>query len=347
VRMAYPGGLLRGGVAPFCFRILTPALARVIPVRLPVAFELINQGALWAAGVIVYRLLRARGLRRETALVGPCVLILSGFTKFVLWYRFGVDPLALLGIVAVAWALAERRFMVAALLATIAALEKEAILLLAPFAYGELRALSRLRNHPFRRVLAATILWSGAIVVSFVLRTSISHTSGRGTVGIIAGMARVRLSHAPRSFCELVLAVPKTFGAIPLLILLARRRSWIIVQKEPYAAVTIGILLLAGIFGATDYERVYFLAVLFVLIIFLPLLEERPLSSAQLAVAVAAHLSLLDVFSRPDFMDFQRWFMAQAQWFDIAEYATKVVLWTVVLKVAGLGRDRQEPRLAP
>jgi hypothetical protein len=165
-RMAAKGGLLNGGLAPFCFRILTPAVAQLVPMRLALSFELINQLSLWTAGTLVYWLLRARGLRHDTALVGPCVLILSSFSKFVLWYRFGVDQLALLAIVAVAWALAERRVVVSVLLATVAVLGKESILLVAPFAYGELQNAPHVRRTIANRVLATLAFWATPIADS-------------------------------------------------------------------------------------------------------------------------------------------------------------------------------------
>jgi hypothetical protein len=335
-RMAAKGGLLSGGLAPFCFRILTPAVARLVPLRLAVSFELINQVSLWAAGTLVYRLLRARGLRPETALVGPCVLIVSSFAKFVLWYRFGVDQLALLAVVAVAWALAERRIVVAALLATVAVLGKESILLVAPFAYGELRSAPRVRRNLAHRVLATLAFWATPIVGFVVSRATIPHSAGEGIAQTISGWARTRLG-SPKALCELTLAVPKTFGVMPLLMVLSWRRTLAIVRKEPYAAATVVTFLLAGIFGASDYERVYFLAIPFVLMICLPLLEEWQLSPKEVVAMVAAHVSLLDVFSPPTFLDLPRWFMTNAQWPDLAEYAAKVALWAVVLKLVGIG----------
>jgi hypothetical protein len=59
---------------------------------------------------------------------------------------------------------------------------------------------------------------------------------------------------------------------------------------------------------------------------------------------VAAHVSLLDVFSPPTFLDLPRWFMTNTQWPDLAEYAAKVALWTVVLKLVGIGRASMPAR---
>src|SRR4029079_9441046 len=136
---------------------------------------------------------------------GPCVLILSSFSKFVLWYRFGVDQLALLAVVAVAWALAERRIVVAVLLAAAAVLGKESILLVAPFAYGELRNAPRVRGNLALRVLATLAFWAPAIVGFVVLRATIPHSAGEGIARTISNWAQARLA-SPKAFCELTLA---------------------------------------------------------------------------------------------------------------------------------------------
>jgi hypothetical protein len=67
------------------------------------------------------------------------------------------------------------------------------------------------------------------------------------------------------------------------------------------------------------------------------LLEKSQLSPKEVVAMVAAHVSLLDVFSPPTFMNLPRWFMTNAQWPDMVEYTAKVVLWTVVLKLVGIG----------
>ena len=47
-----------------------------------------------------------------------------------------------------------------------------------------------------------------------------------GVIATISALGSARL-HSPKAFWEIVLAVPKTFGAIPLILLLSGRRSWL------------------------------------------------------------------------------------------------------------------------
>jgi hypothetical protein len=329
VRMA-SGHLLAGGRAPLCFRVLTPAIASVLPLPLPAAFELLNQVSLWCAGIAVYYLLRARGLSRDVALAGSALLILSAFSKFVVWYRFGVDQVAILGICAVVWATAERRFVLAAGLATVAAFGKESIILLAPFTYGELRSSTRFSNRPTSRFVATVLLWLGALVVVVILRSMIPQRSGGGVLATIHRWAGLRLA-SPKAYVEMVLALPKTFGAIPLVLVILWRRTWLALRAEAYASVTIAVFVLAGIFGASDYERVYFLAFPLVGIVCARLIAGAHPTLAQVAVFVLAQVSLLDVFARPDFMDLPRWFMVNTAWSDLAYFGSKVLLWTIAL----------------
>jgi hypothetical protein len=332
--MASEGGLFAGGTAPFCFRILTPAIARALPLSLPAAFELLNQASIWCAAMLVYRLLRRRGFSPSVALAGPCLLILSAFTKFVVWYRFGVDQLGLLGITAVSWAIVERRFKTAALFASIAVLGKESVLLLAPFLYGELSAPEGSRHPRIRRLFVTLALWLAPLSVFVALRLRIRCDGGAGIVGTIFQWASVRLQ-SPKATFEMLLALPKTFGAISLVIFSEWKRVWAMIRKEPHLFITILAIIDAGIFGASDYERVYFLALPLVLLVFLRLFEDVGPSHWQIAAFALAQASLLDVFARPDFMDLPRWFMVNTEWSDIAQYAAKVALWWVALLVVG------------
>jgi hypothetical protein len=333
-RMASPGGLLSGGTAPFCYRILAPALARALPLPLPAAFELLNQVSIWCAAMLLYLLLRRRGFSPGIALVGPCLLILSAFTKFVVWYRFGIDQLALLGVTAVTWAIVEKRFRTAALLASIAVIAKESVLLLAPFLYGELPFNGDRPRPRIHRLLSTIALWAAPVAVFIALRSRIRCTEGSGIVETIWQWASIRLQ-SPKAAVEMLLALPKTFGAVSLVILSEYRTVWPMIRKEPHVFVTILAFIDAGIFGASDYERVYFLSLPLVLIVFLHLLESMRSRPWKLAVFVVAQASLLDVFAKPDFMDLPRWFMVNTQWPDLALYGAKVTLWWGALWAVG------------
>jgi hypothetical protein len=332
--MAFEGGLFSGGTAPFCFRILAPALAKALPLPPPVAFEVMNQGCIWCAAMFVYSLLRRSGFSSSVALAGPCLLILSAFTKFVVWYRYGIDQLALLGVAAVTWAIVARRFGLTAVLASVAVLGKESVLLLAPFLYGELSIPSARPRPRIVRLLHTAAWWLGPLLVFFVLRWRIRCSAGLGVVATIVQWGSARFL-SPKATCEMLLALPKTFGAIPLLVLSESKRVWPMIRAKPHLFVTITVILDAGIFGASDYERVYFLSLPLVLLVFMPLLEAAAPSPWQIAVFVAAQASLLDVFARPDFMDLPRWFMVNTEWADLALYALKVALWWVALRAVG------------
>jgi len=337
VRMA-SDGVFVGRLSPFCFRIVMPAIARASPFPLAITFEVVNQLSLWASAVLIYRLLSKRRLTEAGALAAPCFLILSSFTKFVIWYRFGVDQLAILGLIAVTVALVERRFVIASLLAAFFVLEKESVLLLAPFSFGSLRASPRLAGRRLHHIVATVALWALPVALLIAVRTFIRH-EGPGIVETIVSWARAR-ALSPKAYCEGLLALPKAFGAIPLIMCLMWRRTGAIFRREPYLPLTIGTFVLAGVFGASDYERVYFLCLPFVLMVFLPMIAELGLSWWQAAILALAQVSLLDVFARPDFLELPRWFMVNTRWKDLNEYAFKVAFWVIALRFAGFGRPR-------
>jgi hypothetical protein len=335
-RMASEGGLFAGETAPFCFRILAPALAKSLPLPLQVSFELMNQACIWGAAMFVYGLLRRSGFSPSIALAGPCLLILSAFTKFVVWYRYGVDQLALLGMAAVMWAIAARRFALTALLASIAVAGKESVLLLAPFLYGELSVPAGRARPRVVRLLFTAAVWLAPVLVFVVLRWRIPSRAGSGLVATIIEWGSARFL-SPKATCEMLLALPKTFGAISLVIVCEVKRVWPMIRAKPHVFVAMIVILDAGIFGASDYERVYFLALPLVLLVFLPLVEAIAPDPWQIAAFVLAQASLLDVFAKPDFMDLPRWFMVNTEWPDLALYALKVALCWVALRAAGWG----------
>jgi hypothetical protein len=308
-----------------------PALARAIPLGLAASFEWLNLVGLWATGVVLFAFLRASGLGRELAAAGSALFVLSAFAKFVLWYRYGVDQLAVLAVAGVALATVERRFALAACIASVGALGKESVLLLAPATWGALRGVPG-------RGLRTLALWAPPVAVGIALRVAIPHT-GPGLLDTIAGFADARLL-SPKALCEIALALPKTFGAMPLVALLLARRTAAALRADPGGAGVIALCVLAGVFGATDYERVYFLAFPFAIRLFLRLLAERPPTPLEIGVLALAQASLLDVFARPDFFELGDWFMVNTSWAGLGAYAAEVAFWTAALWAVGFKRVR-------
>jgi hypothetical protein len=337
--MASRGGLLSGKEAPFCYRILTPAVARVVPLPLSAAFELVNEASLWGCGMVAYLLLRQRQVSERTALIGPCLLVLSAFSKFVIWYRYGVDQLALLGVMLVVWATMGRRFGLLAAVAAISVVGKESVLLFAPLTYGVLGDLPGRPKSHFLRAATTAAFWLPSVVVFMLIRSSLDCHSGPTLQQTVVSWARARLL-SPKAYCEMILAVPKTFGAVPLVMIALWRRSLRAFHAERRLLPTILIVVGAGIFGASDYERVYFFAFPLLLILFVRVFAELSPSPLQIVILALSHVSLLDVFAKPDFMQLASWFMVNTEWSDILAYALKVTVWMgVILAVCREGRN--------
>jgi hypothetical protein len=131
-------------VAPWGYRLLTPALVHVLPVRTVVkGFRMLTLGALALSGVLLYLYLRRLGHREALALGSVAVYGLSPPVAEALRYRFLVEPLT--------FAL-ELAFLLAielgagapalGLLAAVGTLSKEFFLLLLPLIYLRRRGVA-------------------------------------------------------------------------------------------------------------------------------------------------------------------------------------------------------------
>ena len=137
-----PGAPGKASAPPFCWRLLTPFLVRLIPAPLPVAFFLVSFGAVAAATYLIYVLLLTSGLSHEWSLLGE-ISYLSCFwaVGFSLWDYLMVDATSLLIVIAGLvvleredWPAGGRRVAIVALLA-LGALNKESYLALAAAAF--------------------------------------------------------------------------------------------------------------------------------------------------------------------------------------------------------------------
>ncbi|HET6372841.1 MAG TPA: hypothetical protein VFG76_06010, partial [Candidatus Polarisedimenticolia bacterium] len=127
----------RASVPPFCWRILTPLIARALPLPLPTAFFAISFAALVGSAWGMYHLLAREGLPHRHCVAGQ-IAFLSCFWAFGfnLWSYIMVDAVCLVIIVAgllilgaTRWSLKARQAAMALLMA-LGALNKESVLVL-------------------------------------------------------------------------------------------------------------------------------------------------------------------------------------------------------------------------
>ena len=157
-------------LAPFCWRIGTPLLARLLPFSTPASFGLIALLSLWASAVAVYALARRGGFAFAAGVTGMLLFLTQGWmVRSNLYNIWKPDPLAAcISLLAILAAL-ERRHALFALLLALGVTVKESVLFVAPLHY----ALATPRVWNARALGRTALLTLPAIAVLLALRALI------------------------------------------------------------------------------------------------------------------------------------------------------------------------------
>jgi hypothetical protein len=152
-------------VAPWGYRLLTPALVEALPVRTVRAFRDVTAVGLVATGALLFLWLRRLGNAEWAALLAVIAFSLSGPVAEAVQYRFLVEPVTAALAVAFLLGLATGApVAVLALVAALGTLSKEFFLLLLPLVFLERRAAAG-----WRRALAETALVAAPSILLFVM----------------------------------------------------------------------------------------------------------------------------------------------------------------------------------
>lgn len=123
-------------LAPFCWRVLTPLIAKVLPFGLEWNFFLITFVSIWMTSVTVYYLARQYDLSRMYAFLGTLTFLSMGLvTKGLLQWFWYVDPLSLLLMTLAIWSIGARKDALFVLLLALGVADRENALLVAPLYY--------------------------------------------------------------------------------------------------------------------------------------------------------------------------------------------------------------------
>src|SRR5512139_991620 len=120
-------------LAPYCWRILVPALAGWSPFGLQASFMGITLAALWGTGAALWAMARRRGHSATAASVGVLLFFSLGWgAKFIAADFWIPDGVALLLVTLALWAALEKKLVLFALVMLAGAATKESVLLAAP-----------------------------------------------------------------------------------------------------------------------------------------------------------------------------------------------------------------------
>lgn len=255
-------GLFDFQLAPYCWRILQPALAAALPLPLQASFMTVTFTALVTLGVAVYALARAAGFSRWHAATSLLLLFSLGWgPKFVVSDFWVPDALAT--VITVLAFIFARRNQPKAMAATLAVgvLAKESVLFVAPLLYT-LNARTLL---DWRQMRTTLLVAAPALFVFAALRVLIPAANGDATY--LAGMPPV-ISRFPGLF--------PPYNYLDRFNEIARDSRWAHLSwsdVDPYLADPFGVALLAlALIGGFRVPRLALRLAPFLLLVYSQLL---------------------------------------------------------------------------
>lgn len=168
-------GLFDVRLAPYCWRILVPALAGWSPFSLQASFFAITVGALWGTGILVFATLRVREHPPLTALGGVLLFYSVGWAaKFIAADFWIPDGVALLLISLALWSALSRRPVVFACVLLAGAVTKESVLFAAPLYL----TLNFQRKELWRQVVTTLLVAAPGFLALVSLRLFLDQRNG-------------------------------------------------------------------------------------------------------------------------------------------------------------------------
>lgn len=291
--MTDPSLAPEGGIpSPYAFRVLGPAIVRLVPLPDVVAFYLVTCALAVALALLFYAFLCFCGARRVTAAAATLLFVLNkGLFGFSVWNYFQVnDWLALLAIVGSWWMLIRRRWIAFSLMVAAGALARETPLIMIPVALVEAWFGDGRRRHA-AAALASAVLPAAVFLAA---RWWIAPASGAGLIDAL----REHLFKACSlgSWYRLLVNPFMPFVLVPFVFL---KETTAFFRQHRGALPYVALVLASTFFGA-DYERLMAPAavVFYWLLAWIGdrALEPRP--GLLLAAVAAAALNSSDHFVR-------------------------------------------------
>ena len=162
-------------IAPFCWRVLNPLLAKTLPFEIATAFAVVTFAALWLTAVVLYFMSRRMGFSSILALIGLLFFLTLGWaTRFNLNDFWLSDPLGFLFSTAALWSIVARKDIPFAVLLAIGVMAKESVIFLAPLYY----TLNTRKLIDPKLLYRSLVVVSPAIIILILLRVAITPLNG-------------------------------------------------------------------------------------------------------------------------------------------------------------------------
>jgi hypothetical protein len=236
--------------APFCWRLVTPLLAKILPFDIQTNFLILAFAGVWLTGTAIYYMTKAFGFSKALAALGM-LLFFSMYwaTGFVLHDFALSDPLLFLAITLAIHAAARQKALRFALLVAVGVALKESALFVVPL-YYTLNAEKFFDARLAGRTMALAL---PAVAVLVAIRTSLPAEVSYFELLKVFGLPRL----AQPSFETLYKWTVGPFGLVPILAsLLAIRRNLVaFLRFLPFL-----LLVYSQPFFASDTSRLLVLA---------------------------------------------------------------------------------------
>ena len=236
---------------PWCWRLLTPALAGALPFPLKTNFLIVNSIAAYLTLLALYVLIAQLGYSRSIR-VTALLLYAGAFwsVRSVFHYPLMIDPVTNFFIVLILLAALYERYRTVPLLLFLGALQKESIILLAPVVFAlrvQRTGLTRTNQLYFAMLLGASVLPLG--IVRLMIDASLPY----------APEAVLRKTFLLQAFSaefwpKFLVATFTSLGVIPLCVITFPHEFLNTIKRNPFLAIYLALAAVA-LFGGTSKAR--------------------------------------------------------------------------------------------
>lgn len=154
-------------IAPFCWRILVPLIAFILPFELQTNFMLITFFSIWFTAIVIYYLLKQLKFDYKLSFLGVIIYFSLGWViKYVLFDFWLVDALSFLFIVLIIYSIVIKNDFLFILFSMLGILTKETILFAIPLYYS-INAKHLWDKQIFKKFI---ILSLPSIIIFFLIR---------------------------------------------------------------------------------------------------------------------------------------------------------------------------------
>jgi hypothetical protein len=285
-------------VAPWCYRVLTPALVALLPFETLLAFRVLVFISSYLSLVLLYLLIRRTKVSHPAALLAMVWYAGIFWTlKFSFYSPAYIDFQTQFLLLSILLGIVSRKWWIVVLLIGIGTLQKESLLLLSPVAwvhYARFHGWRTARSLRYAALLVVlpTVAWLAA-------RSAVEPINEYSSLGVLVSTLQTSLD--PAIWPRFTIAIFSGLGMLPLVVLANARRSLELLRRNPLWAtlLALGALMLLG---GVDKSRLFLYSAPALIWLVARITDDaleqgRKAQWVSLAAALVLHLYLGHLFS--------------------------------------------------